>query len=105
MPCCNSSNSTTTGRYSNAENYGNNSGGALQVSVFPNPAETEVNFQFPLAVDATIMISNMTGQVMQEASITNANLSTVNIRGYKPGIYFYQITGKAINQTGKITIE
>ena len=105
MPCCNSSNSTTTGRYGNAENYGNNAGTGIQVTVYPNPAETVVNFQFSLSVDATIVISNMTGQIMQEATITNANLSTLNIKGYKPGIYFYQVTGKAINQTGKITIE
>jgi len=75
------------------------------VNVFPNPANTLINFQFSTPADATIKITNIEGQVLQTVPVSNATITTINIAGYAPGMYLYQMVTKTQTQVGKVMKE
>jgi len=75
------------------------------VSVYPNPANTLINFQFSTPIDATIKITNIEGQVLQTVPVSNATMASINIAGYAPGMYLYQVVTKAETQVGKVVKE
>jgi hypothetical protein len=103
MPCCNYSDHHT-GRFGDFTESANSSDD-LQIAVYPNPANTLVSFQFSAIIDATIKLMDITGQVIQEISVSNSSIKALNIASYTPGIYLYQVTTKSKTQTGKIVIE
>jgi len=80
-------------------------GGPMDCKVYPNPANTLINFQFSTAVDATIKITNIEGQILQTVQVNSATMATLNVASYPPGMYVYQVVTKAETQVGKVVKE
>jgi len=74
-------------------------------SVYPNPANTLINFQFSTPIDATIKITNIEGQILETVQVNSATMATLNIASFPPGMYVYQVVTKAETQVGKIIKE
>jgi hypothetical protein len=76
-----------------------------KVSVYPNPASTEVNFSISGEQAYKAEMYDITGQKMNTYNIVNNSLR-VNTSGYATGLYFYKIydqTGNLLN-IGKLCI-
>lgn len=71
----------------NAEVAGSN------VSVYPNPAGDVfyLNTNGKTPQDASVIITNVNGMAMQRLNITR-DVTTIDIKGYAPGIYFVKYT-------------
>jgi hypothetical protein len=67
--------------------------GAVEVNVFPNPAQNEVNFMVDPKVAKTVEIFDVTGRKVETFSV-NADLSTINTSAYANGAYTYLVSGK-----------
>lgn len=80
---------------------------ARNISLYPNPATSEVNIGFS---DATydvqkITISNSLGQVLTTSTqIDTSTQTTIDVSGYAPGIYFVTIHAGANTTTKKLVI-
>jgi len=79
----------------------------INISVFPNPAETVATLNVSLvnSTDVTIEISNVTGQVIRtinDASVIN-NQYTLNTSEWAAGVYFVRVTAGKDTATYKLT--
>jgi hypothetical protein len=64
--------------------------GDLNISVYPNPAKGEVNFEIPFAeADMTLVITNQLGQTINSQSVTNGTALALHLD--TQGIYFYRL--------------
>ena len=74
------------------------------IGVYPNPAESEVNFSFDLknASSAVITLSNTLGQVV--ASKVCAGKATFNTSALPAGVYVYSINANGEQSTGRISV-
>ena len=88
---------TTGTTYINA--HGNN------VKVFPNPATTTLNFEFPLAQSISVKLMDITGRLIAEQSLENATKTVFDTKDFTPGLYMYQITIDGKVQSGKVVVE
>lgn len=57
------------------------------ISIFPNPANTEVNIVLPSGADARIDITNATGQLV----LSVQNKSVIDIANLQSGLYFISV--------------
>ena len=84
-------------------------GAIAAVSVYPNPATDYINVTLTgdASVSANIRLVNMSGQLMQEKTVTNAGGTTVplTVSSYPAGEYLIMITGSdGSKQVNKILI-
>jgi hypothetical protein len=70
---------------------------SISISIFPNPATTEVTINFGKASHYDVQLRNTLGEVLVQTQINSATLS-LNISGYTKGIYFIMVTDEAGNQ-------
>jgi hypothetical protein len=83
----------------------NNQGAYLTaISIFPNPATTILNFSFPASSLTTIKMTDMAGRVIDTRALSNVTETTLNVAGYAPGIYLYQVVSGSVMKTGKVTV-
>lgn len=77
----------------------------LQAHVFPNPATTTLNFEFPPEENIDISITDVTGMLIAQQSFKNTAGAVFDVRPYISGMYFYQV--KTIHHTyaGKVLIK
>jgi hypothetical protein len=78
-----------------------------KVTLYPNPAQNEVSFEFSQTLDKeyTLFIYDVLGKKIQQLIIPKAtNLYKLNLTNYPQGIYSYQIQGDITNKTGKFVI-
>lgn len=70
-------------------------------SIYPNPAQRQLNVLFPDAVDkAEIVFYNSLGQqVLQKEIQNNTEISLDNLNS---GVYIYKITSDKVSQSGKL---
>ncbi len=102
LPCCNYS--AIGGRKSSKGSTKLNT--ALQtITVYPNPAHTELNFALLQTDNAQINLFTITGQLVRSININNSNLGTIQVSGLPPGLYIYKAVTNSKTQTGKIVIE
>jgi hypothetical protein len=74
------------------------------VGVYPNPAESQVNFSFNLknTSSAVVTLSNTLGQVV--ASQTSNGKASFNVASLPAGVYVYSIVANGEQTTGRITV-
>ena len=82
---------------------GINESNAGALSVYPNPATTEVNF---VNVDGTSLdVTNVNGQVVESISINGLSSVTVNTMSYAAGVYFYTLSNvNGVTARGKFSV-
>ena len=79
------------------------------VRVYPNPASSVINFEFPESFDKsgelTLTLYNFIGKKMNEYKITSDKIS-VNLTDYFRGIYVFQVYDKngTIIDSGKFQV-
>ncbi len=74
-------------------------------SVFPNPAENEINFVADASKQQSIQIFDIAGRMIDSFLITNEK-TTVNTSAYSNGLYTYSVIGKdnSVINRGKFTV-
>jgi hypothetical protein len=76
-----------------------------EVTVYPNPATHLANFYLPQGA-TEIMVFDSTGVEIFQAEHGFSNDYSLNVSGWKPGIYFYRIKNNGETVTrGKLLIE
>lgn len=82
---------------------------AQQVSVYPNPASTNVTFEYPFksARNNFVAISNMLGSEVKRVSISNPqSKNNLSVADLMPGVYFYTIyDGGVAVRTNRLIIK
>jgi surface protein len=64
----------------------------LGISIYPNPAQTEVFINIPdLNANLKVCVLDINGRILFEDQISE-NLKKVNVSGFAPGIYIFTIT-------------
>lgn len=75
------------------------------LSVFPNPANNELNFKFGASGNYAISIFDMTGKQIHNTKNNNP-LITLDVSSFTNGVYFYKINDEKGNtQTGKFLVD
>jgi outer membrane protein assembly factor BamB len=72
--------------------------GQLLVSVFPNPATTEVTINFGKPAPRNVHLTNTLGEALEQTQI-NSSSHTLNMSSRPGGIYFFVVTDEAGNKT------
>ncbi len=73
--------------------------------VYPNPAEDRINFRLPLCGDATVKLSDITGRIMDKKFVCNSSNVVIDVHGYTPGTYFYEILFNGKVESGHVLIQ
>lgn len=75
-----------------------------RLSVFPNPANSEITFQFgDVNESRSVVIYNSAGQVV-EKYFANQNTLQISTAEFAEGIYFFNCTGENTTSQGKFVI-
>lgn len=76
------------------------------LSVYPNPTNNDVNFEFREApANAMICISDVLGNIVWKQSVLNSKLLTFSKGNLPSGLYIYQIQTESQHISGKIIVE
>lgn len=79
-----------------------------QITCYPNPANSYINFKFkkPVKSDCKILIYSFTGRKMDELSITGT-IMKLNLDDYYRGLYVYQLRDErgAVLESGKFQVK
>ncbi|HEY4798916.1 MAG TPA: T9SS type A sorting domain-containing protein, partial [Bacteroidia bacterium] len=59
------------------------------VSVYPNPASANVNFEIKNSKASTIELYNLTGEKISTVDVKRMNNTSFNVENFAPGVYFY----------------
>ncbi|PKP27100.1 MAG: hypothetical protein CVU03_00735 [Bacteroidetes bacterium HGW-Bacteroidetes-2] len=81
---------------------------AQKFKMYPNPTSKEVFLSIPYQTyeGLVVMVSNNLGQVLEiKKQFENANVISLNISGYVPGIYFVTLKTANITTTQKLVVE
>ena len=78
-------------------------------SAFPNPVNSILYFEIPLPIaigsESNIRIMDITGRVVAQQPVHGELRGGVDVKGFSPGMYIYQVsTGKKV-WTGKILVQ
>ncbi|MDP2423260.1 MAG: T9SS type A sorting domain-containing protein [Bacteroidales bacterium] len=80
----------------------------LSITAKPNPAREWVAFDYTLPVNessAVLVVTDMTGKTVETFAVTgNQGQKVWDIRGLKPGMYFYTLHAGGTTKSGKIMI-
>ncbi len=79
-----------------------------EFSVFPNPAQNQLNLQFenPINESVEIYITNVQGQLLQSLVLDNIlNTTTINTQNLTSGIYFIYVQNENVSATKKFVIQ
>ncbi len=64
--------------------------GAEQVSIYPNPASTQLNINMPGATKRTITVYDVYGRKLTTTE-TSANTATIDVAALAPGLYYLTV--------------
>ena len=73
------------------------------LQIYPNPASSVVNIKSESNI-LNVMVYNFAGQVVANEQVS-ANVYTVNVENFNPGVYFFQIDTNEGRLTERIVIE
>jgi hypothetical protein len=77
----------------------------LDASVYPNPATGRLNIEIPAAAQATVILTNIHGQIVSEKTIQNGQ-NSISLEGITTGMYFYTIVdSKGNSAKGKLLVQ
>ncbi len=74
------------------------------VRIYPNPATSVLYFEFPNQEKATVRLFDITGRIVAQQEVIGIKTS-IKVKDFAPGIYFYKITSSIGAKSGKVTIE
>jgi len=82
---------------------------SLNSIVYPNPAKGEINIKFSSknSGNAKIRIYNAVGTLVKElneSTVSGKNLTTMNVSGWAPGIYFVRIASENNSETVRFVV-
>jgi hypothetical protein len=74
-----------------------------EISVYPNPATTELNVKFASGFTGSFnyTIVNSIGQVVKSALVTSQDGLRIDTSGFSKGVYFIKINQDGKNKTVK----
>lgn len=75
-----------------------------KASIYPNPADKQVNLRFEKATSATIMLYDLTGKQIMAETIANATTHTISTAAIPAGSYFISIKTDKFVQTQKLVV-
>lgn len=78
------------------ETVGINQVSASSVNVYPNPAQSQVNFSYNVAQPATLNIVDMQGRIVRQLPVQGQGTTSVN--DLPAGIYAYGIAGSQMSK-------
>lgn len=74
-----------------------------ELSLYPNPASSEVNIVRQTSEPAQLILNDPSGKTVLVQQVTG-NHTTVSLQGIKPGIYLVQLTGETTRVVRKLII-
>ncbi|MEY2800244.1 MAG: hypothetical protein RI934_1232, partial [Bacteroidota bacterium] len=82
----------------------NNSLNANNIKLYPNPTESNAIIAFnDLAKNHTVVVTDITGRIIDTYSNVNEKQMTINSNNYTTGLYFVQITNE-MNETATVKL-
>ncbi|MCB9173393.1 MAG: T9SS type A sorting domain-containing protein [Flavobacteriales bacterium] len=75
-----------------------------QFEVFPNPANNTFTIKSQESIIAVFKLIDLTGKEILKQNITT-NITQIDIQALPKGIYFYQITNKKEQYSGKLVVQ
>ena len=80
---------------------------ASTLNVWPNPASTSVNMQYHVATTGyRLEVIDLTGRIVYTTELTNlADRFSVNVSGFKAGLYFVHLTNSRERITKKVVVK
>ncbi len=76
-----------------------------EIVVYPNPANENINFRLPTCRDATVKLSDITGRILDTKVVCNSSNVIMDVHGYTPGTYFYEILFDGKVESGQVLIQ
>ncbi len=73
------------------------------VSVYPNPASSELNISFNAKSTVSVTLTNMVGQVVASQNVTNGH-TTINTSALPAGMYVYTLSANGERTTGRVVV-
>jgi hypothetical protein len=76
------------------------------ISIYPNPASNSLTLSIPinLSKKATLLITDVLGNMIYQKSINDSNEFTINISLWSDGVYFYELKGNKEIKMGKFVV-
>lgn len=75
-----------------------------QFEVYPNPANNAITIKSQESIIAVFKLSDLTGKEVLKQHLTT-NITQIDIQTLPKGIYFYQITNKKEQYSGKLVVQ
>ncbi len=100
LPCCGSG-----GLLRHANTHGGNGIARTEIRVYPNPANTTLNFEFPKGDEVNIKLMDITGRIMDQQVVHNDTHTSIDVHSYSPGMYIYQVLSNGKIKSGKIVVQ
>ena len=78
---------------------------SLGISVYPNPANSEINISLSENTSGTLSITNIIGQKVQEIKL-DRQISRIDVSKLEKGVYIYHFTSSegTLSRTGRLVI-
>ncbi len=73
------------------------------VSIFPNPAKTELNIEFPANFSGELRVYDVLGRTLISQNIKNTNRLNINISNLISGIYYIKVYDKSSDKVFSMT--
>ncbi|MBQ8222848.1 MAG: carboxypeptidase regulatory-like domain-containing protein [Bacteroidales bacterium] len=77
---------------------------AVNFSIYPNPASSEVRFQTEMNGEAMVSIVDMTGRLVKRVNISDVQNATVNVEELSHGLYFFMIQQNDLIVVRKVSV-
>lgn len=88
----------------NAETNSTFSVNTVPFSIYPNPAHSAVYVQAEAGVNASVILSDLSGKTISEVQLNQGNAS-LDLNGLSKGMYLISISGENFKSTQKLFVE
>lgn len=74
------------------------------VTVFPNPAATEISFSFRAVEQGTLQIFDLQGKLLTVKEVRDSQTLQMDLNGFQNGMYIYRLLNKSEALTGRFVV-
>ncbi len=74
------------------------------INVYPNPANSIVNFEFHTMTTGYIKLFDIAGRTVAQLELSNERMAVMDVKNLLPGIYVYEINNGKDIKRGKVSI-
>jgi hypothetical protein len=75
------------------------------ISIFPNPARSEINFRFPSSdINGILEVSDINGKLIRRITVAKQNETLTELTSWAEGTYLYRYTGVENVYTGRFQV-